>query len=250
MFKGFYNLTSGMFTQGRRLDVISNNMANVSTAGFKVDRFTYSTFEQAMWNRVGNKNKVYEEIGEQSYITAPDQLYTDFTQGSMDETFLTLDFAIEGEGYFAVDTENGRYYTRGGSFSLDDEGYLSLPMQGRVVGSNGEPILLITDKITCDSSGIIYRTDGDQALGQLGIFTFPDETQLEKNDQGLFIGDNAQPAEGGYKIHHGMVERSNVDMVKEMTEMMASQRAYQSIAQATQIYDAIMSKATTEVGRL
>ena len=96
MTKGFYNLTSAMLTQGRRLDVISNNMANIATVGYKSDRFTASTFQDVMWKLVGNKKKEYTDLGTQSFITAPSRLYTDYTQGNLEETGQPLDFAIDG----------------------------------------------------------------------------------------------------------------------------------------------------------
>lgn len=79
MYKGFYQLTSGMLSQGRRLDVIANNMSNVSTAGYKADRYTDSTaFREVLISRIGNKDKRNAaELGQESYILAPDQLYTD-----------------------------------------------------------------------------------------------------------------------------------------------------------------------------
>ncbi len=248
MFKGFYNLTSGMLTQGRKLDVISNNMTNVATTGFKADRFTSSTFQETMWRRVGNMDRKYTDLGEQSFITAPSQLYTDFTQGVPEETGLPLDFCIEGEGFFSVQTEDGRVYTRSGSFSLDDEGYLCLPSQGRVLSSTGQEIRLVTDQIDTDGFGGLYTQDGN-FLGRLGVFTFEDNGQMEKNDQGLFVSDQEGEATV-VKIHHKMVERANVDLVQQMVEMISSQRAYQSMAQVTKIYDEVITKTTNDVGRL
>lgn len=248
MFKGFYNLTSGMLTQGRKLDIISNNMSNVATAGFKADRFTSSTFQEVMWRRVGNMDRRYTDLGEESFITAPSQLYTDYTQGSFDETGLPLDFAIEGEGFFAIDTDEGRMYTRAGNFSLDDEGYLCLPAQGRVLNANGEPIQVTTDHIQTDDYGGIFTEDGD-FLGRIGVFAFEDNAALEKNDQGLFLSQqDGQPVQP--LVRNGMTERANVDLVQQMTEMISTQRAYQSIAEVTQIYDELITKATTDVGRL
>ena len=82
MVKGFYNLTSGMLSQGRRLDVVANNITNVSTAGFKAERYTDSTFDEVMLIRIGNKLKnQYAEMGTvQSHILAPDQFYTDLSR--------------------------------------------------------------------------------------------------------------------------------------------------------------------------
>lgn len=249
MFKGFYNLTSGMLTQGRNLDVISNNITNVGTVGFKGDKFTASTFDEAMWARVGNKQKTYTDIGRQSYILAPSEQYTDYGQGAFDETNLPLDFAIEGYGYFAVETADGRAYTRAGNFTLDNEGYLSLPGQGRVLDTNGEPILMVSDKIRADTSGGLYYEDGGDMFARIGVYAFADEAQLRKNAQGLFVSD-AQPALTQSIVRNGMLERSNVDMVKQMVEMMASQRAYQSAAQVSKMYDQLMTKATNDIGRL
>ena len=80
MFKGFYNLTSGMLTQQRNLNVVGNNLVNISTAGFKQDRYTASTFDEVMYSRVGSLYSGGQEIGQQSYIRATSDIYTDFTQ--------------------------------------------------------------------------------------------------------------------------------------------------------------------------
>ncbi len=293
MVKGFYNLTSAMLTHGRHLDVISNNMANAATAGFKTDRFTGSTFENVMWELVGNKTKNYTEIGEQSWISAPSQLYTDFSQGSLDNTVLPLDFAINGPGYFAIqtgdpnavpeepeepgilgenpeeaeepetpvepegrgypegwpDVRRGIVYTRAGSFSLDNEGYLTLPNQGRVLSQTFEPIRLVTDQFDTDGYGGLFTKTGG-FLGRIGVFTFgDDETALEKDDYGMFTAEQeGQPA--ATPVLNGWVERSNIDWVKEMTEMISTQRVYQSAAEAIKIYDNVLNRVTQEVGRL
>lgn len=249
MFRGFYNLTSGMLSQGRRLDVIANNMTNVATAGYKADRYTDSTFEDVLISRVGNKEKNgSDEIGTLSYMLAPSQMYTDHMQGSLEETGLTLDFAIEGDGYFAIESAEGRAYTRAGNFALDQEGYLCLPGQGRVLDTSGAPIRLNTDKIAVNHLGEFYTEQGAY-LGRLGVFSFADNTQLTKNAQGLWnTGGGATPSEA--TIHWKTLERSNVDLVQQMMEMMSSQRALQSAAQMSKMYDQIMTKATTELGRI
>lgn len=250
MFKGFYNLTSGMLTQGRNLDVISNNMTNVATAGFKTDRYTFSTFQEVMWKRVGNMDRLYTDLGEQSWITAPSRLYTDYEQGALEETGQPLDFAIEGDGFFALETADGeRVYTRNGNFSLDDEGYLWLSGFGRVLNTNGNPMRLITDRITADDMGNIFTENGGY-LGQIGVFRFEDNGALEKNDYGFFVSQADGEATLDMKLHHKWVERSNIDLVQQMTSMITAERAYQSAAEATRIYDTVLRKATEEVGRL
>lgn len=250
MFKGYYNLTSGMFTQQRNLDVLANNMTNISTAGFKASRYIASTFGEVMYSRVGNTNKGnYEEIGQQSYIRATSEVITNYTQGALEQTGIALDFAIEGEGYFAIrNTAGETRYTRAGSFSLDDDGYLCYSGFGRVLGADGEEILLQTDKIEGDDRGNIYTKTG-ALLGTIGVFTFDEEISPEYNEEGFFVNEQGQAVESP-TVHWQMLERSNVDMVKEMTEMLSVQRTFQSAAQVSKIYDQLMTKATTEIGRL
>ena len=151
MFKGFYNLTSGMLSQERRLDIVANNMTNTATAGYKTDRYTDSTFEEYLVSRI-DQGRTSTQLGGESYILAPSQVYTDFTQGAFETTGLPLDFAIQGDGFFAVETADGVAYTRAGNFCLDDEGYLCLAEQGRVLNPAGEPLLLITDDRSAYSS--------------------------------------------------------------------------------------------------
>ena len=251
MFSGFYNLASGMITYGKHLDVISNNMANVATTGFKVDTFTGQTFDEVMYSLVGNKDKNFTDIGERSYATVPSELYTDYTQGSFDETGMPLDFAIDddGRGFFAIQTEDGIRYTRAGDFSLDEEGYLSLPDHGRVLDVNGEEIALVTDKIETDNFGRIYTKNGG-FLGQIGVYFFEDTAGLVKDPMGMFDAGGAQPQTDAVMLRHGMLERSNVGLVQQMVKMISTQRAYQSSATLTKMYDQVMGHAAGDLGRL
>ena len=256
MFKGFYNLTSGMITQGRVLDVISNNMANVSTPGYKADQLPVTTFENAIWNQVGNMDRNYRRLGEESWITMPRRIYADQGPGAFDQTDLPLDFAIQGDGWFSVLSQAGleegaepsRVYTRNGNFALDAEGYLSLPGQGRVLSAYEEPLQLSTDAIDVDYYGRIFSQTGAY-LGRLGVYAFPEEAELEKNNYGMFTSE-AQPESVNATILQGMLERSNVDWAREMALMMSTQRAYQSAAEVIKIYDDVMQRASQDVGRL
>lgn len=251
MYKGFYNVTSAMLTQSRNLDVVGNNMSNTATAGYKADRYADTTFDEVMRSRIGNKIKNPQPLGTTtSYVTALDEVYTDHSQGALQATGLPLDFAIEGGGYFAVQTANGTAYTRNGSFMLDDQGYLYLAGQGRVLGSNGQPIYLGIDNIQTSNNGTI-TTENGQVLGQLGVFAFNNPAQqLQKSGEGMFTA-NAQPqAANGFVIHHEMIERSNINLVQQMTEMITCQRALQSASQLSKMYDQLMTKTSTDVGRV
>ena len=250
MFKGFYNLTSGVLTNQRNLDVIANNMTNISTPGYKQDRYTATTFDEVMYSRVGNKDGEGPKIGNQSYIRATSDVVTDLTQGAMEKTDYPLDFAIMGDGFFGIETMEGQQaYTRDGNFSLDEDGYLCLPGIGYVLDEAGQRIQLITDKISVDESGGIYLENG-APVARLGLYQLPEDTNPERTPEGLFLVEGETVLSEDSKILHGYVEQSNTDAVKQMTEMITYQRSLQTTAQVMKMYDSLMTKATGEVGRL
>ena len=250
MYKGFYNLTSGMLTQQRNLNVVGNNLTNISTMGFKESRYTATTFDDVMYSRVGNKEKVYTEIGRQSYIRANSEITVIYDQGIPEPTDIPLDFAIMGDGFFAIQNDDGETaYTRAGSFSLDDEGYLCFPGVGRVLDRDGNAIMLTTDKLDVDSQGNIFYAANGGFLGQVGVYTFDDLDALDQDGRGFFIGDGAEPVEN-QQILWKYLERSNVDMIQQMTEMLTCQRALQSAATVTKMYDEVMGHAASDIGRL
>lgn len=139
-------------------------------------------------------------------------------------------------------------YTRNGSFSLDDEGYLTLGGQGRVLDPEGEPIFLPTDQIRADDTGTIYLQEGGGALGRIGVYTFPDNAQLTIDTSGLFDANGQAAAAADVPVQWKAVERANVDLVEEMTAMISAQRALQGAAQVLKIYDSLLTKITTDVG--
>lgn len=186
MYQGFYELTSGMLTQQRNLNTISNNLANIETAGYKKDTQVNSTFDEEMLIRTGRYNKKNpKELGVQTPIVKADETLTDFSQGVLHETGQKYDFAIEGEGFFNIQTNEGIRYTRNGSFSLNADGDLMLDGLGLVLGQDGNPIHLDNEDVNMDSYGrIIYQADG-RIAGQIRL-TGLDTNQLVKEDSGLY----------------------------------------------------------------
>ncbi len=251
MFQGFYNLTSGMITHNRNLNVVSNNIGNVLTPGFKKDTMVSSTFQEELMSRTGNIDKSSpEELDEMAMLRSALESITDYSQGVLEPTDNPLDFAITTEegGFFRIEGVNGELYTRNGSFAIDEEGYLGFPEGGRVLGKNG-PIYLGTDEITSNSYGMIYRADGTY-VDQLDIVSFDDNTQLEKIGGSLFRTDAQPTAVNGPVVMHKTLERSNVDATVEFTAMIESQRALQTSAQVLKMYDQLMAKASTQLGNI
>ena len=268
MYQGFYNLASGMLTQNRNLNVIGNNMVNVQTPGYKNDTMVASTFSEELLYRTGRHYKENAApLATVSKISTASRTYVDYGQGSFEQTDGIYDFALDNKGFFCIQTQNGERYTRNGSFAVDDQGYLVLPGIGRVISTDNQPIQIDNEDFQADESGTISVSiitggdDGDSEMevekrtyGTLKVVDFADYEQLHKEDNGMISTAQApvQAAEGGEKtqILWKTLEKSNVDMVKEMTAMMSSQRALQSAAQALKMYDLIMSKSATDIGRL
>ena len=243
MFQGYYDLTSNMITQNRNLNVISNNMTNVSTPGYKMDRIMQSTFRDEMLYRYDRDGKT--AVGTVSRMNIADERVTDYTEGGIRETGDALDAGLTGNGFFVIDTGEGPVYTRDGSFNLDNEGYLTMPGVGRVQGTNGA-IRLTTDNIIIDKQGNIISEDGNQFFGTLQIVDFADYGQLTKISGSVFRA-NAQPqaADRGTTVTQRYLEDSNVSMAEEMTRMISSQRILQSSAQLLKIYDQLEAKMVT-----
>lgn len=268
MYQGFYNLTSGMLTQSRNLNVISNNMINIQTPGYKKDTMVSTTFgEEMLYRTGGDDNENPTPLATTSKIKTPSRTYVDYDQGSFEQTDGIYDFALSGKGYFCVQTPQGERYTRNGSFAVDNEGYLELPDVGRVLSSDNQPIRIDNEDFEVDENGHITAsiiTGGDDEnspvevekkdYGTLKVVDFADYGQLHKEDNGMFSTNQAQIPAGqngeAMPIIWKSIEKSNVDMVDEMTAMMSSQRALQSAAQVLKMYDSIMSKSASDVGRL
>ena len=249
MFKGFYTLSSGMITENRHLNVISNNLTNVSTPGFKADQFVSGTFKDELFSITGNssKNTYGNPLGRTSMITTPYETITNFSSGSLEETGGILDFAIVGDGFFEVQGLNGNVYTRNGSFAIDNEGYLLLNGTGRVLGKNG-PIQLKTDNFQVERDGNIIDGNGE-FIAKLNIVEFDNMDGFTKVNDGVFSNaTQGRNVDGNILWKH--VETSNVDPIQQMTSMMMSQRSLQSAAQVLKMYDQLAAKATTEIGRV
>ena len=248
MLQGFYNLTSSMLTQGRNLDVVSNNISNVSTPGYKKDTMTATTFREEMLSRTGNTDRSsVTNLNTTSRIVTAQETITDYSQGSFEETGEPLNLALSSSGFFEIQTQAGTIYTRNGAFITDEEGYLSLPGVGRVMGLGGQ-IQLETDDVRIDSAGGIYDAQGN-FIDTVRVVDFADYAQLVKNPDGHITGGGQTVVKDGGIIQNTL-ERSNVSMMKEMTAMMTSQRAIQSASQILKMYDQMMAKSTTEIGRV
>jgi flagellar basal-body rod protein FlgG len=232
-----------MLTQNRMLNTISNNLANTATNGFKADKVRAKTFGSMVIDRIDSERT---PIGKVNLMTTADKAVTDFSQGTLQQTDRPLDFAIGGDGFFAVQSDDGVVYTRNGSFNLDDGGYLTLNGVGRVLGKDGRPIALGTDNVQSDGQGNLFVNNNP--AGSIGVYRFPDNQALKKIGEGMFSGAGAV-VEQAPQVSWKCVEGSNADMAQQMTSAISAERGLQSCSQALKMYDQVLDKAT-DIGKI
>ena len=254
MIRSLYTAASGMTAQQHQIDVTSNNIANVNTAGFKKDRAEFQDLIYESLNytsgRTGenNTNPTGQDVGLGVRLA---NVQKNFSQGEIQVTGNTFDMAIEGEGFFKVTMPDGETaYTRNGGFKVDSEGV--------IVNGNGYPMdpeIVVPDDfldINISQDGIVSGTNPntglEEDLGQITLADFINPAGLTPIGETLFKVSNvsgdpieAVPTEqqfGG--IRQGMIEMSNVALVTEMVDLITSQRAYEANSKSIQTTDSML----------
>lgn len=251
MVNGLYSAASGLLRQQKNISVISNNIANVSTTGFKGQTTVGSSFGEHLISRIDNRSKGgNRSIGSGAFLTINSTEFTDFNQGPLEETGRSVDMAILGEGFFLIDSEYGEALTRNGQFAMDSEGYLTLPGSGRVLNDNRNPVRLSSAEFTVDSQGRIYE-EGEER-DQLFIGKAEDNSQMAKAGENLYLCNadiqRIDPEE--YRIVQGSLEKANLNLAQEMSKIIAGQSHFQSNSQIVKIYDKINEITVNQIGRI
>jgi flagellar basal-body rod protein FlgF len=221
---GIFSLTEGSLHQELRFDAISNNLANVNTTAFKRDQIAFDEVLTAVRST------------------------TDFSPGPGRHTGNELDVALNGEGFFAIQTAEGIRYTRDGSFTLNGEGNLVTQDGDIVLGRNGA-IPVKNGHVTIDKDGNVMVEN--ETVDKISVVEFQDRGLLKKAGQSYYRyegdeGDIINPKEIG--LQQGYLEQSNVNPTEEMIQMIEAFRAYESVQKAIQNMDELTSQLVTDAG--
>lgn len=246
MIRGLYTGASGMLAEAMRTDVISNNLANVNTAGFKKDVAVTKDFASMLITRINDGADA--PIGGVGVGTMVDEVATIHSAGAMRNTGNDFDMAMEGKGFFTVETPQGVRYTRNGTFAKNIQGELITQDGYRVLGQNG-PIRIQGTKMVVSDDGSIDIDN--QLVGKLQLVEFDNEKQLTKEGSSLFAapaGQRGKPGTGG--VRQGFLEMSNVNVINEMVNLITNYRAYEINGKVVQAHDQLIGKAVNEVGKL
>jgi flagellar basal-body rod protein FlgF len=224
---GLYIAASGMLADQVRQDQLSNDLANASTPGYKPDNATQTSFDSLLLSNTATG----QPIGSIDALTRIDSIVTDLTPQGVRQTGRALDFAIEGDGFFAVNTPQGVRYTRNGQFSAS--------AAGQLVDAQGNPVL------SQGGAPIAVSANGTVPASALGVFNL---TGAVKQGYNLFTGTVAGGPTG--RVAQGALEQSGVDPVHTMVDMIASLRAYESGQRAIQSIDETLQGAAQTVGSM
>ncbi len=251
MLRGYYTAVNGMINEERILNVITNNLSNTKTAGYKADTAIPTTFEDELLLLANGSRS---ETGTIRYRTLI-ETFTSLEEGSYEQTGSRLDMAVMGSVYFNIQkrTSGEVMLTRNGQFNIDNEGYLSLGSAGRVLDENGEPIYLATADFKVTEDGTINVDDGRQI--RLGLTFVENTADMEKIDTNLFRPYEELPMgnipEGMvYRIRQGWYERSNVDVADEMSKAMDANALFRANSQALQIVNSVNQIAANNLMRI
>ena len=271
MLRGFYTAASGMITQQRHQEMLSNNLANVNTPGYKADQAAIRSFPELLIRQIGSRtvpttngrlrlpeNRPIGSLNTGVYVQ---ERIANFAQGPIRETGLNTDLAIvqrelpdeTGGIFFTIQNEDGDIrYTRNGHFTVDGEGFLTTNEGYYVLDRAGNPIQTNSLDFTVTSDGFVQ---GEGFNVQLGIAYFDNVNDLIKEGNDLFqldgtVAEDAYATEANFTIHQFHLESSNVNPLQSMTQMLQAYRNFEMNQRVLRAYDTSMEKAVNDIGRL
>ncbi|NLU10231.1 MAG: flagellar basal-body rod protein FlgF [Tepidanaerobacter acetatoxydans] len=258
MIRGLYTGASGMLSEMSRTDVISNNLANVNTSGFKKDRAIFRALPEMNIHRFDDPitvglDRVIDPrpfIGMLGTGAMLDEINTDFSQGAIKVTSNPLDIALRGEGFFEVQTPEGIRYTRDGSFTMDREGYIVTSDGYYVLGENGPVLLPQEGDIVISQQGEV--TVSGQFVDRLRIVNFADQGQLIKQGSNLYNSQTPmiQADDEVVQVVQGALEGSNANTISEMVDLITAFRAYEASQKVIQTHDETLDRAVNDIARI
>lgn len=239
MDSGYYAACTALISRTAEMDTIANNLANASTVGFRAQENVFSSVLADTANASGSAlNQATNEYGLLSGTTL------DLTQGALQKTGNTLDAAIEGRGYFVVQTANGPAYTRDGSFQVSAHGQLVTSTGDAVMGENG-PISMPPGAVSISADGTI-SLDG-AVSGKLKIVDFPQGTQLTSLGNSYYSAPpKTAQADTQSSVRQGFLENSNVNPVAGMVELVTAQEDAEIMQRALAMFNSEMDKTATQ----
>lgn len=239
MDSGYYAACTALMSRSKALDTIANNLANASTVGFRAEHNVFSSVLASAGATSGSGlSQAMNSFGIMSG-TALDQ-----SQGALQKTGNDLDVAIQGTGYFAVQTANGQVYTRNGAFQVSSQGQLVTSSGDPVLGDRG-PISVLPGKLSISSDGTI--SSNGAVSGKLKVVEFPEGTQIANIGNNYYSGpEDKATAATKSNVVQGSLESSNVNPVANMVELVSAQRNTEMMQRALSMFSSEIDKTASQ----
>lgn len=245
MNSGMYASVSGSLAAMHRLDMISNNLANVNTPGFKKDKMS---FEGMLAGPVNPPAVPQGKTADP--ILQKENYYIDYSAGPISQSGNPLDLALDGDGFFAVTTPEGTAYTRQGNFRTSADGTLVTVDGYPVQGTGGAPIRIQGSRVEIDAKGGVL-IDGTPS-GSISVVDFEKPVNLTKIGNALFVPADPQTASrpGTAQVQQGHLEGSNVESISEMVQLIETNRYFEACSKVIKGFDDMATKAANDLGRV
>lgn len=257
MLKGLYTAYTGLRNEQHRMDIMTNNLANSTTVGFKKEGSTAQSFDDILAYRLKDTTDVGsmpKRVGVNNPGVKIGETYTNYDQGSFQSTGNTYDLALGGNGFFTIEFKNkagvtSTMYTRAGDFTLTKDGDLVTKDGDYVLGTTGHIKLDPLTDATVNKDGTI--TQNGVVVAQLRITDFEDYDYLEKYGETYFRPvDGYTVKDADADVYSGYLEAANVSVVTEMVNMISITRHYESNQKIIQAYDSTLEYAANQTGKL
>lgn len=254
MIRGMYTSISSLVTLEAKQGVITNNLSNINTPGFKPDELILSQFDKVMIGNRDRSSKNFRNIGEMSIGTKIDSTRTKFNQGTLKQTEKITDFALNGNGFFTVTQGGQEYYTRDGSFILDLQGNLLTSTGASVMGTNlntgnYEPINLAgANEISVDGSNNI--SINGFPVYKMRISNTADYRNLEKISYNLYSAEGGMFETNTARANNRMLEVSEVNAAEEMVNLTNVMRSFESSMKVLNYLDDSLRISANEIGKV
>ena len=239
-----------MLLQRRRMETITNNVANADTTAYKKEYLVSHSFDEVLTKRINDVNTPRHNrmVGPLNLGTQVDHLFINFLDGNLEGTDRTTDLALVGDGFFVVRTADGERYTRNGAFYLNSEGYLTDGEGNLLLGNNG-PINVGGLDFSVDDFGGVRNENG--LIDNIRVVSFADNTALRRQGSNLFDSVEApQTTTEPFRVLQGFLESSNVDIGREMVDMISMYRTYETNQRMITMIDETVGRAVNDIGRL
>lgn len=243
MIQGIYTASRGMTPLLQQQDQIANNLANSNTTGFKQSSLFIKSYRKFM------ENDLLQPFA--SCDVRADEVFVDYREGPMKMTREPFDMMIKGSGFFTVMTPGGVQYTRNGNFSLDPDGIIITSDGSKVMGKDGYIRVERELPVTITENGEVLQNN--ESKGALKIADFEKPYSFRRMGESRFLPllpENTPVESKGYSIRQGYLEGSNVDMIRNMVQMISSYRTFEADQKALHAQDETLGKAVNQVGKV